>query len=544
MRKTKQNVIVGALVGSAGIFITKLIGLVYAVPFSALVGDGNLAYYGYGYNVYANLLNITMAGFPFAIAALVSKYMVLQDYEAVTTIKRLSFYVMSLLGFFCMAILFLFSGPIAVYLAQTMPETVNIRKTVLQIISLALFIVPVLGVYRGYLQGLKELNSYALNQVLEQLARVIIMLAGGYIAIYVFHAERIFGVYFAMFATSIAALLATLHMYVLQKRVVPKELKQPYQLNMNRMRELFRELLKYAMPFMVVAFLGNSYGFIDMMVVERTLVQYGQDPVTANIIYGFISFTVNKLTSIPMVVAPGFSLSIIPYITASYIAHDMKTVTKNITDCLASAIFLVLPLSLVLLSLGTPIYYVMYGGSNVELGGSVVSWYSLDGLTSALAPVVTAIMMALNLRYANVKNILIGVIVKGVTVVPLILLLGYPGALLSSVLGTLTSITLNVISVHRVIPMQYRKLLQLTSKIFLCLCSTQVVFLIFSFLGFKVVDASRFNGLIELAIIGTFGAIAYFATAFYLHIPQTIFHKTTDEMKAIMQRFLHRRKQA
>ncbi len=542
MKKTKQNVIVGALVGSAGIFITKLIGLLYTVPFSALVGDGNLAYYGYGYNVYSSLLNITMAGFPFAIAALVSKYMMLKNYEAVQAIKRLSFYVMAVFGFICMVALFAFAGPIAVYMTKTMPETAHITKTVLRIISLALFVVPVLGVYRGYLQGLKELNQYAFNQVLEQLARVIIMLAGGYIAIYMFQAERIFGVYFAMFSTSIAALLATLHMYVLQKRVVPKELKQNFQIDPYKMKQLFRELLKYAMPFMVVAFLGNSYGLIDMLVVQRCLVQYGIEPETAKVIYGFISVTVNKLTSIPMVVAPGFSLSIIPYITTSYIANDMKTVAKSITDCLAAAIFLVLPLSLVLLSLGTPIYAVMYGGENMLLGGSVLSWYSLDGLTSALAPVVTAIMMALSLRYANVKNILLGVIVKAVSVVPLILLLGYPGALLSSVLGTLTSITLNLRSVHQAVPVQYRKLLQLTSKIFLCLCSTQLVFMLFSFLGLKVYDVSRMQGFLELAVIGIGGAAAYFATAFYLHIPQTIFHKSTDELLAVVQRLIRRKR--
>ncbi len=542
MKKTKQNVIVGALVGSAGIFITKLIGLLYTVPFSALVGDGNLAYYGYGYNVYSSLLNITMAGFPFAIAALVSKYMMLKNYEAVQAIKRLSFYVMAVFGFICMVALFAFAGPIAVYMTKTMPETAHITKAVLQIISLALFVVPVLGVYRGYLQGLKELNQYAFNQVLEQLARVIIMLAGGYIAIYMFQAERIFGVYFAMFSTSIAALLATLHMYVLQKRVVPKELKQNFQIDPYKMKQLFRELLKYAMPFMVVAFLGNSYGLIDMLVVQRCLVQYGIEPETAKVIYGFISVTVNKLTSIPMVVAPGFSLSIIPYITTSYIANDMKTVAKSITDCLAAAIFLVLPLSLVLLSLGTPIYAVMYGGENMLLGGSVLSWYSLDGLTSALAPVVTAIMMALSLRYANVKNILLGVIVKAVSVVPLILLLGYPGALLSSVLGTLTSITLNLRSVHQAVPVQYRKLLQLTSKIFLCLCSTQLVFMLFSFLGLKVYDVSRMQGFLELAVIGIGGAAAYFASAFYLHIPQTIFHKSTEELMAVVQRLIRRKR--
>lgn len=535
MKQRKQTILMGALTGSAGIFITKLIGLIYVVPFHALIGVENIVYYTYAYRVYGYLLNVTMAGFPFAIASLVAKYMVKEDYDMVIAVRRISFAVMGIFGAVCMFGMILFAMPLASLITNVSQEAVQTTATVLQVISLALFVVPILGVYRGFYQGLKELNLYAASQVLEQLIRVAFLLVAGYTAVYLFRVDRIYGVYFAVLSTSVSALVAILHIKLkdvgVYREIREKEAKS---FTKAKTKQVMSELLRYAMPFMVVSVLGYSYYMIDMFTFERAMVVHGVDAQQASLIFGIIGFTVDKLTSIPMVVAPGFSLAIIPYVTASYVKQDWKTLSSSIGDCLGAALFLVLPLSLVLLSLGTPIYYVLYRDS-YEIGGALLSWYALDGMTSALAPVVTAILMALNLRALNIRNIMIGVVVKLITVVPLVVWLGYPGALLSSVFGTIASIVLNMHGVGQIVVIHYRKLLTLTSKIFLCLCATQFVFLLCAFVGLRVVDQVGMAAFLELAVVGILGGIAYFACAIYLNIPQTIFHKTNHELMAMVR---------
>ena len=79
--RRRKSIIISGLIGSAGIFLSKFIGLFYAVPFSAILGsDLNSAYYGVAYQLYSYLLNICTAGFPLAIATLVAKYMAHDDY--------------------------------------------------------------------------------------------------------------------------------------------------------------------------------------------------------------------------------------------------------------------------------------------------------------------------------------------------------------------------------------------------------------------------------------------------------------------------------
>ena len=68
MKSKKDSLLVGGFISTAGIFITKLIGLFYMIPFSQLIQD-KMIYYSMPFNVYSYVLNIATAGFPFAIAS-------------------------------------------------------------------------------------------------------------------------------------------------------------------------------------------------------------------------------------------------------------------------------------------------------------------------------------------------------------------------------------------------------------------------------------------------------------------------------------------
>ena len=68
----KQSLIAGALTSSAGIFISKALGLLYVVPFTAIAGEANMSFYSVAYTYYDILLSICSAGIPFAVAAMVA----------------------------------------------------------------------------------------------------------------------------------------------------------------------------------------------------------------------------------------------------------------------------------------------------------------------------------------------------------------------------------------------------------------------------------------------------------------------------------------
>ncbi|MBQ9987012.1 MAG: oligosaccharide flippase family protein, partial [Erysipelotrichales bacterium] len=481
----KQSLVIGALIGSAGIFFTKFIGMIYVIPFNALVGEGNMAFYSYAYRTYSYILNICTAGFPYAIATLVAKYMVKEDYRAVLFVRKISFYAMFILGSLSMIGLITVATPLATVVSpiEATPEYIEKVRNCYIIISTALFFVPLLSVFRGFYQGMKELTVYASNQVIEQIARVTFLLVAGFIAVYVFKQDRIVAIYFAVLSAAVSAVVAIAQFLLKDKKVISKLKENINEESGVSTKSILRELVRYAIPYMVVAILGYSYFIVDMLVFNRVMGWRGE--VNADLIYGIINMNVDKLTSIPMAVAPGFSIAIVPYVTACYVKGDKEGASRNVTDCIVMALYLALPLTLALLSLATPIYYVMYGGTYAALGGEILAWYSLDGFASTIAPVLTSLTMALNLRRKNMKNVAIGILMKVITVVPLIYAFGYVGALLSSVLGSLAGAFLNFKAISEYIEISYHKILKITSKIFLCLLATQIVFSLGQIIGFK-----------------------------------------------------------
>ena len=87
----KNSVIISGLIGTGGLFVAKLLGLVYSIPFSSILGsEAYMGYYGQAYNIYSYVLNVFTAGFPFAVATLVARYTVLKDAKTVLLVKKIS----------------------------------------------------------------------------------------------------------------------------------------------------------------------------------------------------------------------------------------------------------------------------------------------------------------------------------------------------------------------------------------------------------------------------------------------------------------------
>ncbi len=57
-----------------GTYISRILGMVYLIPFSIMVGATGGALFQYGYNQYTLFLNIATMGFPAAVSKFVSKY--------------------------------------------------------------------------------------------------------------------------------------------------------------------------------------------------------------------------------------------------------------------------------------------------------------------------------------------------------------------------------------------------------------------------------------------------------------------------------------
>ncbi|MDD2591684.1 MAG: oligosaccharide flippase family protein [Erysipelotrichaceae bacterium] len=529
MNKNKQTLIIGALTSSAGIFVTKLLGIFYMIPFTALAGEANLDFYSYAYGIYQILLNISLAGLPFAIATMVAKYYIKEDYKAIEYVRRLANYTMLGFGVVALGIMWIFANPIASYITPDQIDADSLMKTknVIMIISLAFFTVPLLSSYRGVFQGLKDMKTYALSQVLEQFTRITFLLTFGFIAVAILKQDGIWAIYGAVGSAFVASLVSMIHIVFFRK----KQLNTITNLALDQEKQtadkkvLTKELFNFAIPYLLVTFLGNSLNIVNTTFFSNAMDLAGQSVTETRLLYSMIMLTTGKLTSIPQFLATGFGVAIIPYITTCYENNDIKMLKRYVLDAIDSVMYLALPLCFYLFAIGSEIYYVMYGeGTSFILGGEVLHWASLTALAGTISPVVNSLMMAIRLRRSNIMIMGIGFVVKLVAFFPLIYIMGYAGAIISSVLCSLIIIFLDLMMIDRQYHIKFRPTFFKIVFMSIGLIAMYGSFMLLRYIGLDVIDQPRLIATLELAVFGIVGIIVYFLVTSYFHIPQTIFH--------------------
>ena len=68
----KNGFMQGAFIATFGIILSKILGMLYVIPFYSMIGDKGGALYGYAYSVYSIFLGISSAGIPLAISKIIS----------------------------------------------------------------------------------------------------------------------------------------------------------------------------------------------------------------------------------------------------------------------------------------------------------------------------------------------------------------------------------------------------------------------------------------------------------------------------------------
>ena len=184
----KNSFMQGAFIATFGIVLSKILGIIYVIPFYAIIGEQGGALYGYAYSIYSIFLGISQAGIPLAISKIVSEYNVLGYYDAKRRTFELGKKVLSMLGVVCFLIMFIFAEVVANIIIGDVSggNTIGDVTFVVRVISFAVLVVPFLSIYRGYLQGHKFITPTSVSQVLEQIIRVLVIVLGSFLTLKVF----------------------------------------------------------------------------------------------------------------------------------------------------------------------------------------------------------------------------------------------------------------------------------------------------------------------------------------------------------------------
>ena len=411
----KNTFVKGALITTLGVIFTKILGILYVIPFHALIGEKGGALYGYAYTVYSVFISLASAGIPLAISKLVSEYQTLGYYNVKKRVFLLARQLAIIFGIICFLIIVIFAPLFAKLILGDITGGNSLEDVVfvLRVIGTAILVVPVLGVYRGYFEGHRFMSPPSISQVLEQLLRVLIIIFGSLFAVRVFNLNLSTTVGIALFGATAGAIVSYLYLVDKKKKNESKfnekirNINEPIVTN----KEILRKIFIYAFPFIMIDIFKSLYNYVDLISVVKGLVKYAEFSVdNAETIYSMISTWGQKFNMIIFAISTGIIVSLIPSLTESFVKKDSDDVDKRATQGLNMLLFLIIPMTLGISFLSKPIWTLFYGNS--IYGPSVLSYFIFEGLFIALFTCMITILQVIKDYKMVFISLLSGVLIK------------------------------------------------------------------------------------------------------------------------------------
>ena len=514
----KNTFMQGAIIATLAIVISKVLGIIYVIPFYSLIGEQGGALYGYAYSIYGLFLNLSTAGIPLAISKITSEYSALNQNYLKEKSYKISKYLMCGLGLLGFIIIMLFAPNVAdIFIGDIKGgNTKEDVAFVIRVISTALLIVPILSVTRGYLQGHKFIAPPSISQVIEQFVRVIIIVIGSFLCLKVFNLSLTVTIGVAVFSATVSAFASYLYLKFKvrnNKQSLKDDSKETEEEKKVTTKDLTIRLLSYAIPFILIDFVSSLYSFVDLSTINKTMVSLGYPITEAESVISILTTWGSKLNVIVMAVASGMIVSLIPNIASSFIVKDYKDVRNKINEALQSLIFVVLPMTVGLSLISKSIWTVFFGTSS-SLGPLVFSYSIFTAFTLSIFNVTMSTMHSLGYSKTVILTLSAGLLTKVILNVPLIKLFNtiglHPsyGVITSTILSNIVAILCNSLFLKKKLDIKYKETIKKFIRTLLPLSVMIIVIVILR--EFIPSTSSRILNLIYSFIYAIIGGITYF----------------------------------
>lgn len=418
-KKKKEGafLIQGAILASAGI-ITKIIGVIYRIPLINIMGDQGQAYYGIAFEIYAIALLLTSYSLPLAVSKLVSARVAKGERRNAFRVFKAALIFAVTAGTAIGLIVFFGSDFIAGKIMAMEPS-----KYALCVLAPCLLVVAIMGVIRGYFQGLGTMLPTAISQILEQIVNAVVSVVG---ASYLFQfgkkaaetkaKEYLPAAYGAAGGTlgtlcgAIAGLLFLAFVFLAYRKIIKRQLRRDHSRYRESYSDIFIVLFYTITPVILSTAVYQSTKILDAGIFSNIMDVQGMAKEKYETLWGMYTGKFNTLVNVPLAIANAVGASVIPSLTAAVTSGDRKLVYSKIQLATRFTMIISIPSMVGCIVLARPVLDLLFSGNNkvpallLITGAVTIVFYSLSTITNAMLQGVNR--MTIPIRNAAISLII------------------------------------------------------------------------------------------------------------------------------------------
>ncbi len=424
--KDNNFVLQAGILAAAGI-ISRIIGLLYRSPLTAVVGTLGIGYYQVAYSFYTIVLLISSYSIPSAISKVIAQKLAVKEYRNAHRMFLCAMGYVLVVGGVASLVLFFGAG----WFLEN-----EAAVPVLRTFAPTIFIYGILGVLRGYFQAHRSMVQTSVSQILEQVANAVVSIGAATLLIKSVMGtmevpadeslkvtRATYGAIGSALGTGAGVLVALLFMlgvYALNKKLIHKRIDHDRHEHLDSYGEIVKTITMVVTPFILstavynLSSVVNSKVYVD--VIPRLM---GTDSTVSYNNYGIFSGMAQTISNIPIAFASAMASAMIPSV-ASFVAADrIDEAKEKIGVAVKSTMVISIPSAVGLFALAKPLTALLFPSQSDEtltVAGYLLMSLSLSVVFYALSTLNSSILQGLGKVNAPIINAGIALVVQTVTV--------------------------------------------------------------------------------------------------------------------------------
>ena len=448
-----QSFLQGALILTASMAIVKIIGAIFKIPLFGILGAEGYGYFTSAYDLYNPLFTIATAGFPIAIAKMVSENIARKRFRDVRQIHKVSIPIFTILG--TLGFLLMFGGTFIYANVINAPDVKYATLT----LAPTIFFACLMSIYRGYYEGLRNMTPTAISEIIEAICKLTLGLIASTTILSMGLSEfNSFGTVFgkvyenealarsailpfaaagAILGITVGSCIGFIYLLIRFKRfgdgITQEELltsprpKSP--------KATVKTLISIAIPIAIGALVMNIASLVDATLIQRRLFDIMKtnpqmllneypnlitNEAIANgkvhtMLYGCYGSAATLMMLIPAVTQT-FGISALPNVTTAWTEGVHKKIKESIESVMRITMLVTIPAGLGLAVMAKPIMQLLYlKGNNqgeVDVAASVLVILGIAAIFTSTSTPLCSMLQAVGRVDLPVKLLSIGVIIK------------------------------------------------------------------------------------------------------------------------------------
>lgn len=435
----KNSLLGGALILTIAGFITRILGFIYRIYISNLIGSEGMGLFQLIYPIFMLSHTICCSGTFIAISKIVAEESAKRELGNMRKTFRIATCISLFISLIFVAILYFFSSFIGQYILNDTRTSMAIK-----ILAFAIPFSILNSCFKAYFYGTKSMIVPATSQVIEQVTRmgIIFILAGFFIPRGLEYACAM-----TVIGTAVGELISFMHVYLNYKRG-DKKTSHYNKKPTKRLVKILPAIFSISVPLTLSRTITTLLASYESIIIPTKLITSGLSKQAAMSLYGELTGMAMPLIFFPSLLTNALSMALLPTVSEASAINNNKKICYTVSKALQFTSLIGLGSTCLFLTFSHQLGIVVYNQENV---GNLLFSLAFICPFIYLQSTFGGILNGLGLQNTAFRNNLIGLSIRITVIVFLVPIYGINIFLVGLLISVVIVSLLNLFKILKVI---------------------------------------------------------------------------------------------